>query len=146
MGKHRSFTDQFKANVALEVLRGDKIVQEIAAKHLLYPNHVILWKRQAVKDMTAMFSDGKRRGPRKAVAKGVKFRNRQHMCARVDREAGGRERFLPKVLKMSARLRSAVIQRAHWKLSISQQCKLVCLSRSAFSYRPFDADTMSMTK
>jgi len=29
MGKRRKFTDQFKARVALEALRGDKTIQEI---------------------------------------------------------------------------------------------------------------------
>ena len=32
MTKRRNFSDQFKAAVALEALRGDKTVQEIAAK------------------------------------------------------------------------------------------------------------------
>ncbi len=34
--KPRSFTDQFEAKVALEALRGDKTVKEIAAKHPLH--------------------------------------------------------------------------------------------------------------
>ncbi len=33
MAKRRKFTDQFKATVALETLRGDKTIQEIAARH-----------------------------------------------------------------------------------------------------------------
>ena len=48
MAKRRNFTDQFKAKVALEALRGDKTVQEIAAKHQLHPNQVSTWKRQAI--------------------------------------------------------------------------------------------------
>ena len=40
MSKRRNFTDQFKAKVALEALRGDKTVQEIAAKHQLHSNQV----------------------------------------------------------------------------------------------------------
>lgn len=32
MAKRQNFTDQFKAKVALEALRGDKTVLEIAAK------------------------------------------------------------------------------------------------------------------
>ena len=31
--KRRKFTDHFKAQVALEALRGDRTVQEIAARH-----------------------------------------------------------------------------------------------------------------
>lgn len=33
MTTRRNFSDKFKATVALEALRGDKTVQEIAAKH-----------------------------------------------------------------------------------------------------------------
>jgi hypothetical protein len=36
MTKRRNFSDQFKAAVALEALRGDKTVQEISAKRQLY--------------------------------------------------------------------------------------------------------------
>jgi len=36
MAKRRKFTDQFKAKVALEALRGDKTVQEIAARHQVH--------------------------------------------------------------------------------------------------------------
>lgn len=36
MAKRRNFTDQFKSKVALEALRGDKTVLEVAAKHQLH--------------------------------------------------------------------------------------------------------------
>ncbi len=58
MAKRRNFTDQFKAKVALEALRGDKTVQEIAAKHQLHPNQVSTWKRQAIEGMADVFSGG----------------------------------------------------------------------------------------
>ncbi len=48
MTKRRRFTDDFKARVALEALRGDKTVQEIASKHKVHPNQVSTWKRQAI--------------------------------------------------------------------------------------------------
>ncbi|WP_422051047.1 transposase [Shimia sp.] len=48
MAKPRNFTDQFKAKVALEALRGDKTVQEIAAKHQLHTNQAKTWRRQAI--------------------------------------------------------------------------------------------------
>ena len=40
MTKRRRFTADFKARVALEALRGDRTVQEIAAKHKVHPNQV----------------------------------------------------------------------------------------------------------
>ena len=59
MAKRRNFTDQFKAKVALEALCGDKIVQEIAAKHQLHPNQVSTWKRLAIEGMADVFFGGK---------------------------------------------------------------------------------------
>jgi putative transposase len=43
--------------VALEALRGDKMVQEIAAKRQLHPTQVSTWKRQAIEGMAGVFSD-----------------------------------------------------------------------------------------
>jgi len=40
MAKRRSFSDKFKAAVALEALRGDNTAQEIAAKHKIHPTQV----------------------------------------------------------------------------------------------------------
>jgi transposase len=48
MTARRRFTGEFKARVALEALRGDKTVQEIASKHKVHPNQVSSWKRQAI--------------------------------------------------------------------------------------------------
>ena len=43
--------------MALEALRGDKTVQEIAAKRQLHPTQVSTWKRQAIEGMANVFSD-----------------------------------------------------------------------------------------
>ncbi len=58
MTTRRRFTADFKARVALEALRGDRTVQEIAAKHKVHPNQVSGWKRQAVDGLGEVFSNG----------------------------------------------------------------------------------------
>jgi transposase-like protein len=58
MRTRRRFTAEFKAKVALEALRGDRTVQEIAAKHEVHPNQVSAWKRQALDGLGAVFSSG----------------------------------------------------------------------------------------
>ncbi len=58
MTKRRRFTADFKAKVALEALRGDKTIQEIAVKHKVHPNQVSAWKRQAVDGLGEVFSNG----------------------------------------------------------------------------------------
>jgi len=58
MTKRRRFTADFKARVALDALRGDKTIQEIATKHKVHPNQVSTWKRQAVDGLGEVFSNG----------------------------------------------------------------------------------------
>jgi len=60
MTKRRRFTDQFKARVALDALRGDRTIQEIAAKHQVHPNQVSTWKRQATEGLADVFATGLR--------------------------------------------------------------------------------------
>ena len=43
--------------MAIEALRGDKTVQENAAKRQLHPTQVSTWKRQAIEGMAGGFSD-----------------------------------------------------------------------------------------
>ena len=58
MTTRRRFTAEFKARVALETLRGDKTVQEIAARHKVHPNQLSAWKRQAIDGLSEVFSNG----------------------------------------------------------------------------------------
>ncbi|MEM9046968.1 MAG: IS3 family transposase [Pseudomonadota bacterium] len=141
MAKRRKFTDQFKAKVALEALRGDKTIQEIAAKHQVHPNQVSTWKRQAVEGMADVFArGGKPEGPTEAEVK--------ELHAKIGRLAVENGFFVRRAEAVSPEKKRAMIKRDHPELSVSQQCKLVRLSRSAFYYTPvgIGADTLAMMK
>ena len=56
MTKRRNFSDKIIAAVALEALRGDKTVQQIAAERQLHPTWVSTWKQQAIECMAGVFS------------------------------------------------------------------------------------------
>ena len=58
MSTRRRFSGDFKAKVALEALRGDKTIQEIAARHKVHPNQVSAWKQRAVEGMKEVFTKG----------------------------------------------------------------------------------------
>ena len=139
MAKRRNFTDKFKAKLTLEALRGDKTMQEIAAKHPLHPNQVSTRKRQAIDGMAAVFSGGKQSGPTEAEVK--------KLHAKIGRLAV-ENIFVGRAQKVSPAKKRAMIQRDRPELSTSQQCKLVQLSRSAFYYTPvgIDADTLAVMK
>ncbi len=61
MTKRRRFTAEFKARVALAALRGDKTIQEIAAKYEVHPNQVSTWKRRAIDGLGEVFAGGEER-------------------------------------------------------------------------------------
>ena len=58
MSTRRRFTADFKAHVALEALRGDKTIHEIASKHKIHTNQVSKWKRQALDGLGEVFANG----------------------------------------------------------------------------------------
>lgn len=59
--KRRRFTAEFKAQVVMEALRGDRTIQAIAAKHEIHPNQISSWKRQAQTGLRDLFADGRSR-------------------------------------------------------------------------------------
>lgn len=56
--KRRRFNASFKAEVALETLKGNKTINEIAAERRVHPNQVTTWKKQAVQGLPKVFEEG----------------------------------------------------------------------------------------
>ena len=57
MKTRRRFTAEFKAKVALEAIRGERTISELATKHQLHPNQITQWKRQAIENLAKAFDD-----------------------------------------------------------------------------------------
>lgn len=58
MGKRTRYSAEFKAKVALEAIRGEPTLAELAKKHGVHPNIVAQWKHQAVENMATAFGGG----------------------------------------------------------------------------------------
>lgn len=56
MKTRRRFSAEFKAKVALEAIRGEQSINELAARYELHPNMLTTWKRQAIENMAAAFT------------------------------------------------------------------------------------------
>jgi len=59
MAKRRQFSAEFKAKVALEALRGELTVAEIAKKHEVHPNMIAGWKRRLTEEAAGLFARGR---------------------------------------------------------------------------------------
>ena len=62
--KRKNFTDEFKAKVALEAIRGVKTVNQIGQEFGVHPTQVGMWKKLLQEEAASLF-DGKR-GPKPA--------------------------------------------------------------------------------
>ena len=51
----KRYDKEFKAKVALEALKGEKTLQELAITYLVHPNMIALWKRQLSEHASALF-------------------------------------------------------------------------------------------
>ena len=54
--KRRTFTNEFKARVALEALKGVQTASELASKYKVHPTQVTEWKKLLLKSAPDMFS------------------------------------------------------------------------------------------
>ena len=54
--KRKRYSAEFKAKVALEALKGESTVHELAGRFEVHPNMIAQWKRQAVERMDTLFA------------------------------------------------------------------------------------------
>lgn len=54
--KRKRYSTEFKAKVALETIKGDQTLAELATRFSLHPNMITNWKRQVIKNMADAFS------------------------------------------------------------------------------------------
>ena len=57
MKTRRRFSAEFKAKVALEAIRGERTIAELATRHELNPTQIAAWKREAIEKLAKVFDD-----------------------------------------------------------------------------------------
>jgi putative transposase len=62
MGRRKRHSAQFKAKVALEAIRGERSVNELASLYQVHPSQIATWKKRALEGMADLFADGRRKG------------------------------------------------------------------------------------
>ncbi len=53
----KRYSGEFKAKLALEVIKGQRTLGEIASDYGVHPTQLTLWKRQLLEELPQLFSD-----------------------------------------------------------------------------------------
>ena len=54
----RTFDSRFKAKVAIEAIKGQETLAQIASRHRLHANQISKWKKQVIDRIPELFSNG----------------------------------------------------------------------------------------
>lgn len=66
----KRYDKEFKAKVALEAIKGEKTIQDLAMLYQVHPNLIALWKKQVLEHATVLFEkEGKDKEAEEAARK-----------------------------------------------------------------------------
>jgi putative transposase len=133
----RNHSAAFKAKIALEALKGDQTVAEIAAKHGIHPTLVNECKRTLTQGATGIFERGASRTEKNAEALTDElYKQMGQQKVQIDFLSRALGIFVARARQMSRADRRAMMDPDHKDLSVVQQCELLGLSRSSFYSQP----------
>jgi transposase-like protein len=62
--KRKRYDAAFKAKVALEAVKNDRTLAEIASEYGVHPNQITKWKRQVLEELPTIFSGSREKADR----------------------------------------------------------------------------------
>lgn len=133
--KRKSYSADFKAKLVLEVLEGEKTLNEIASSYDVLPKNLINWKKQFLENISLAFD-------KSVVVKEYKseietLKSEKDAIAKKLGETIVEKEFLEgKLVSLaSSKERKSLIDVKH-NLSLNRQCQLLHISKSVLYYKP----------
>ncbi len=133
MRKH--YSDTFKAEVVLELLKEDKSVAQLASQYHVHPNQVYEWKATALKGLASLFSSD--HNAESALKAGYEKRLHELYAeiGRLTTQVNWLKKNLVSHLTRTERL--VLLERgAERTLTLATQADLLSLNRTGLNYQP----------
>ncbi len=125
----RNHFPAFKARVALEALRGEKTVAEIAKQSDVHPNQATAWKNELLQRAAEMF------GGTAAESGGVDAEEVRELHAKIGELTVERDFFSARARLHPRTERAEMIDQGA-ELAMKRQCELLDLNRTGVYYAP----------
>ncbi|MFP6723158.1 MAG: IS3 family transposase [Candidatus Poribacteria bacterium] len=129
--KRKRFSKELKAKVAVEAIKSQKPVNELAAEFGLHPTQVNTWKKQAIDAPLESFGNNQaKKEPNHEEEKDNLYRQIGKLQVEVD--------WLKKdqASQLTVSEKRECIEADHPKLSLRRQCELIGLSPASYYRQP----------
>ncbi|TMV02579.1 IS3 family transposase [Ruegeria sediminis] len=130
MSKRKQHSPEFKAKVALEALKGEQTVAELASRFGIHPTMIHTWKRALLEGASGVFERGGKKAPE------IDEEQVKELHAKIGELAVANDFLFQKAQAVDRKVRREMIETVNPDLSIGKQCRLLSISRSSFYYRP----------
>ncbi|WP_425454191.1 IS3 family transposase [Pelagibacterium sediminicola] len=130
MSKRKQHSPEFKAKVALEALKGEETVSELASRFGIHPTMIHQWKRALLEGASGVFERGGRKKPE------IDDEQVKDLHAKIGELAVANDFLFTKAQALGREVRRGMIEPDHPALSIGKQCTLLSIARSSFYYTP----------
>ncbi|WP_411351423.1 IS3 family transposase [Leisingera aquaemixtae] len=138
MSKRKQHAPEFKAKVALEALKGEQTVSELASRFGVHPTMIHSWKRALLEGASGVFERGGKKTPE------IDEEQVKELHAKIGELAVANDFLFTKAQAVDRQVRRKMIESANTDLSIGKQCRLLSISRSSFYYTPKGETAMSL--
>jgi transposase len=112
----KRYSAEFKAKVAMEAIRGDLTLAELAAKHGVHHTMIGAWKRQAMDGMASLFDGGDQAAKASSEAEIEHAKIGQLLVGGI---------FGTSLRSMSMDRRRRMVEQDNPDLSVAAQCRLL---------------------
>lgn len=136
MSKKRTiYSTEFKTKIVLEVLKGDKTLNEIASAHNLIPKNIQNWKATFLANAEMAMEPSRAVKEYKDEIAELKAKNDEYAKA-LGKVTLERDWMQGKLKSLDLQNRKPMIDTQAQTLSLSRQCELLSVSRSTLYYEP----------
>ena len=133
--KRKSYSADFKAKLVLEVLKGEKTVNEIASHYEVLPASLKSWKKQFLENMSLAFDKSTVVKEYKDEIEELK-KSKDSIAKKLGETIVEKEFLEGKLVSLASSKERKVLLDTKLDLSLNKQCKLLHIGKSSLYYQP----------